>query len=59
MFEESLGPMEKHELPSLSDLKLESKEAGKTAEIAVLLSAPAEPEANVPRANCVIDSSQG
>ena len=29
--------MEKHELPSLSDLKLELKEAGKTAEIALLL----------------------
>ena len=46
MFEESLGPMEKHELPSLSDLKLESKEAGKTAEIAVLPSVPAKPEEN-------------
>ena len=33
VFEESLGPMEKHECPSLLDLKLESEEA---AEIAML-----------------------
>ena len=46
VFEESLGPMEKQGLPSLLDLKLESEEAGKTAEIAVLPSAPAEPEEN-------------
>ena len=42
--EVSPGQMEKHELPSLLDLKLESEEAGKTAEIAVHPSAPAEPE---------------
>ena len=49
VFEESPGPMEKHELPSLLDLKLESKEAGNTAEMAVLPSAPtsAEPGADV------------
>ena len=47
-FEESPGPMENHLLPSLSDLRLESEEAGNTAEIAVLPSAPAEPEAMVP-----------
>ena len=33
VFEESLGPMEKHERPSLLDLKLESEEA---TEIAIL-----------------------
>ena len=43
-FEESPGPMENHLLPSLSDLRLESEEAGNTAEIAVLPSAPAEPK---------------
>ena len=43
--EVSPGQMEKHELPSFLDLKLESEEAGKTAEIAVHPSAPAEPEA--------------
>ena len=40
--------MEKDELPSLLDLKLESEEAVNTAEIAVLPSAPVEPEAKVP-----------
>ena len=55
-------------LPSLLDLKLESEEAGNTTEIAVVLSAPAEPKENVAtlhssrgrasRANCVIDRSQ-
>ena len=48
VFEESPGPMEKQELPSLLDLKLESEEAKNTAEITVLPSAPAELEANVP-----------
>jgi hypothetical protein len=47
VFEESPGPMEKDELPSLLNLKLESEEAGNTAEIAELPSAPAEPEAKV------------
>ena len=67
--EESLGPTEKHEFPSLLDLKLESEEAANTAEIAVVPSAPAEPEENVlqltfayggrpSRTNCVIDRSQ-
>ena len=47
VFEESPGPMEKHEVPSPLDLKQESEEAGNTAEVAVLPSAPAESEANV------------
>jgi hypothetical protein len=44
VFEESPGPMEKDELPSLLDLKPESEEIGNTSEIIVLPSAPAEPE---------------
>jgi hypothetical protein len=47
VFEEGSGSMEKHEVPSLLDLKLESEAAVNTAEIAVLPSAPAEPEPEV------------
>ena len=48
VFEEIPEPMEKDELPSLLDLKLEPEEAVNTAEIPVLPSAPAEPEVKVP-----------
>ena len=45
VFEESPGSTEKHELPSLLDLKLELEEAGNnTEEIPVLPSAPASAE---------------
>jgi len=47
VFEESPVPMENHEPPSPLDLEPEPEAAGDTAEIAVLPSAPAEPEADV------------
>ena len=49
MLEESpAGLVEKHDPPSLLDSKLEPEAAENTAEIAVVPSAPAEPEVNVP-----------
>ena len=46
MFEESPGPIEKYEndTPSMLGMKMKSEEAGNTAEIAVMPSAPAKPE---------------
>ena len=44
VFEESLERMEKAKLPSLLYMKLGSEKAGDSAEIAVMPSAPAEPE---------------
>jgi len=46
-------------LPSLLDLKLESEEAGNTTELAVLPSAPAEPEANDPTLHSPTEEEPG
>ena len=47
MFEESPGPIEKHEHPSLLDSKPELEDAKNTAEIAVMPSEPAELEETI------------
>lgn len=47
VFEDSPGPVDNHELPSILELNLEPEAAGNATEIAELSSAPDEPEANV------------